>query len=100
MSSMGCGPFTDTPSQLFIHHVGKILLVKRIIISLEQATRARKTFYWQPFAVEDYLQEDQLHSVSLFHRQVCEDVIYIRLKTKRPARYGGLLFGSPEQLDP
>ena len=52
----------------FIHRAGKISLVKRIIVSLEQVIRG-KTFCWQPFAIEDYLQEDQSHSVSLFHRQ-------------------------------
>ncbi|KAG8219687.1 RAVE protein 1 C terminal-domain-containing protein [Butyriboletus roseoflavus] len=78
------GPLPDYHPQMLLQCLlwGKISLVKRIIISLRQATRGGNTFRWQPFAVEDYLEEDQSPI------------------TKRPARWYGLLFGSPEKLEP
>ncbi|KAI9461775.1 RAVE protein 1 C terminal-domain-containing protein [Boletus coccyginus] len=78
------GPLPDYHPQMLLQCLlwGKISLVKRIIVSLEKVIKGGKTFCWQPFAVEDYLREDQSHS------------------TKRPASCYGLFFGSPKQLDP
>ncbi|KAF8140396.1 RAVE protein 1 C terminal-domain-containing protein [Boletus edulis] len=78
------GPLPDYHPQMLLQCLlwGKISLVKRIITSLARATRGGKTFCWQPFAVDDYLEKGQSQAI------------------KRPTRHYGLLFGSPEQLDP
>ncbi|KAN0100493.1 RAVE protein 1 C terminal domain containing protein [Tylopilus felleus] len=76
------GPLPDYHPQMLLQCLlwGKISLVKRIIVSLELATRG-KTFCWRPFPVDDYLEEDQSHT------------------TKRTTRHYGLLFGSTEHTE-
>ncbi|KAG9314237.1 RAVE protein 1 C terminal-domain-containing protein [Chiua virens] len=75
------GPLPDYHPQMLLQCLlwGKISLVKRIIISLEKIAKGGKPFCWRPFAVEDYLQEDQTLSI--------------------PTRSYGLLFGFPQQLE-
>ncbi|KAF9229125.1 hypothetical protein BS17DRAFT_4921 [Gyrodon lividus] len=78
------GPLQDYHPQMLLQCLlwGKISLVKRIIVSLEKAIHGREEFHWQPLAVEDYLQRDEVQEPAM-----------------KPVRRHDFLSGSPEQSE-
>ncbi|KAL4070811.1 RAVE protein 1 C terminal-domain-containing protein [Scleroderma citrinum] len=56
------GPLEDYHPQMLLQCLlwGKLSLVKQIIVRMAQLFGTSENFHWQPFAVETYLQEEQL----------------------------------------
>ncbi|KIJ68609.1 hypothetical protein HYDPIDRAFT_24869 [Hydnomerulius pinastri MD-312] len=78
------GPLEDYHPQMLLQCLlwGKLSLVKQIIVALAKAFRNGLDFHWRPFAVEEYLADDQETETS-----------------KKPAKRYNLLFESPGQSE-